>query len=162
MIGTLTISETFMKILTTAFVAIVLVAIFFSLNEYNLIFLENKLDRESVVIGNAILSSCIVENTAAGYPVKGLLSEDKINDEIASNPTRTDNFCLLGYDKRIYVEVYDASGTLLYGTGDSSVCQSPPSPTCIKKVTTNTATSPAALNRTSEIIQVTLEIFFGV
>ena len=162
--STFALSETFMKILTTAYVAIVLLGIYFALNQYHLIFVENRADRETLNIGNAVLSSCIAEYSG-GYPVKGLLSEEKIKEENIRDPFRDENIQCLRYDKGIYIEIYDKSKQLLYGVGNFGVCdQNHAFPDCIKKDTTTTTTFPAALyNKTSnKIIPVIVNVSIGV
>jgi len=159
--STFALSETFMKILTTAYVAIILLGIYFALNQYHLIFVENRADRETLNVGNAVLSSCIAEYSG-GYPVKGLLSEEKIKEENIRDPFRDENIQCLRYDKGIYIEIYNSNKQLLYGVGNFGVCKQPfPSP-CIKKDTTTTTTFPAALNRTTKIIPVIVNVSIGV
>jgi hypothetical protein len=147
--GIFALSETFMKILSTAAVAIVLLAIFFAFNQYNLVYTENRIDRESLVVGDAVLSSCIAESSN-GYPIKGLLSEEKIR-------LNRDMSCLR-YSKPIYIEIY--SSVLLYGIGDPRPCLrlNP----CVKRVDTTSTVFPAALNQTTEIIPVNVTIFIGI
>lgn len=153
------VSGPFVKILETAFLALLLFGIFFAINQYNLIFLENSRDREILVVGDTVLSlSCLTENYG-GYPVKALLSEDKINNEIALNPLKNKNINCMNYDKKVYVEIYDKNGNLLYDIGDSSVCQS--TNPCKKLDTTLVTTFSAALKRAAETEVVNLKIFVG-
>jgi len=162
--GEFSISETFTKILSTAYLAVVLLAIFFTINNYNLVFLENKIDRETLVVGNTILTSCIAEYSG-NYPIKALLSENNI-----SSQTRNANPNCLKFSKGIYIEIYNET-SFMYGFGNPGVCTNrdqligrPASdPTrCIKKDTTGFTIFPAALNRTTKIIPVNLTIFVGV
>jgi len=149
--GKLDISEAFMKILTAGLITMIVASIFFTIYHYNLTLLENKLEREALVVDNVILSSCIAE-TSGGYPVKGLLSEDKINIEELLNPLKNKNIYCINYDKKIFVRIHDdIDGSLLHEIGDSTILSEP---------NINT-TFQAALNITSEIIPVTLEIFIG-
>ncbi len=160
--STFALSETFMKILTTAYVAIVLLGIYFALNQYHLIFVENRVDREALNIGNAILSSCIAEYSG-GYPVKGLLSKEKIEEENERDPFREENIQCLRYDKGIYIEIYDTSKNILYRVGNFGVCDRHHAfPDCIKKDTTTTTTFPAALNITNKVIPVIVNVSIGV
>lgn len=158
--STFALSETFMKIITTAYLAIVLLGIWFALNQYHLIFLENRADREALNVGNAVLSSCIAEYSE-GYPVKGLLSEEKIKEENVRDPLREENIQCFRYDKEIYIEIYDTNKKLLYGVGNFGVCDIHHAfPDCVKKDTTTTTTFPAALyNKTSnKVIPVIVNI----
>jgi len=139
--GVFDIAGPFVKIIAAAYVALILLSIFFAINRYYLIFLENRRQRETLLIADTILSSCIAEN-AGGYPAKGLLSEEKIN---GPNP-----LSCLSYDKKIYVEIYK-NKNLLYAIGDSTFTSTPIN-----------ATLPAALNRTSEIIPVILKVCVSV
>jgi hypothetical protein len=160
--GTFDIPEVFIKILSTGLLAFTILAAFFGIQSYHLILLENKMDRESLNIGNAVLSSCIAE-VHNGNPVKGLLSEEKINREVLTDPFRRNNIHCLNYNKGIYIEIYDENG-LSYRIGNSMVCENPypdPNP-CEKRDTTVYTIFPAALNKTTEIIPVTLKIFVGV
>jgi len=162
--GVFALSETFMKILTTAYLAITLLAVFFAINRYNLIYMESKIDRETLVVGNTVLSSCIAESSL-GYPIKGLLSECKIIAKVASNQQNDRNIDCLNYIKGIYIEIYNETNAPLYGFGDSRVCNPKnPFPTpCNKTDTTTYTLFPAALNTTtSNIIPVTVKIFVGV
>jgi hypothetical protein len=147
--GIFALSETFMKIISTASVAIVLLAIFFAFNQYSLIYTENRIDRESLVVGDTVLSSCIAESSN-GYPIKGLLSEEKIRNNR--------NMDCLRYNKPIYIEIY--SDILLYGIGNPAPCLriNP----CVKRATTTSTVFPAALNQTTRIIPVNVTIFIGV
>ena len=163
--STFALSETFMKILTTAYVAIVLLGIFFAITQYHIIFVENRTDRETLNAGNAVLSSCIAESDNSGkYSVKGLLSEEKIKEENLRDPFRSENIPCLRYEKGIYIEIYNANKQLLYSAGNSNVCDPAnpfPSP-CDKKLTATTTTFPAALNRTTEVIPVIVNVSIGV
>ena len=146
--GIFALSETFMKILSTGSVAIVLLAIFFAFNEYSIIYMENRIDRETLVIGDAVLSSCIAE-VSNGYPIKGLLSEDKIR--------ANRNMNCLRFSRPIYIEIYN--NTLLYGIGSSAPClRTNP---CVKRTGTTSTVFPAALNRTTRIIPVNVTVFIG-
>ncbi len=161
--GTLSEPEVFLKVITIVYVALVTFGIAFAIQEFNFISLENQLDRETLVIGNTILSTCIAEESS-DYPVKALLSEDKINDEIALNPARNKNINCVNFEKSIYIEIYDENKALIHGIGDSNICMVPnpfPSP-CEKNVQTRFTFFPAALNRTSEIIPVSVKVFVGV
>lgn len=145
--GKFDISETFMKILSTGLITMIIASIFFTIYHYHLILLENKIEREALVVGNVILSSCIAE-TSGGYPVKGLLSEYIITS-LAPPPNP---LSCLNYDKQIFVRIYkDSDGSLLHEIGNSTILSEPNINTTFR----------AALNRTSEIIPVTLEIFVG-
>ena len=46
--GVFSLSETFMKVLSTAYVAIVVLGIFLAINQYHIIFIENRMDRETM------------------------------------------------------------------------------------------------------------------
>jgi len=156
--GIFALSETFMKILSTGAVAIVLLSIFFAFNQYNLIYTENRIDRESLVVGDTVLSSCIAENST-GYPIKGFLSEEKIrNERYTANPSRNRNMDCLKFSKPIYIEIF--SDTLLYGIGNSAACQT--IDPCVKRPATTSTVFPAALNQTTRIIPVNVTIFIGV
>jgi len=144
--GAFTLSESFMKIISTGYVAVVLLAIFFAVNEYNLIYMDNRGDRETLVVGDAVLSSCIAENYN-GYAVKGLLSEAKIQQKIIANPSRNSNIDCLNYNKGIFIEVYDENNILLQEFGNSTVCTSR-----YPCVTKSFVSFPVALNRTTSII----------
>ena len=156
--GIFALSETFIKILTTAAFALVLFAVFFALNNYYLIYVENKADRETLVVGNIVLSSCIAENPN-NFTIKGLLSEDKVKLQ----PTNRNLDCLANLNRPIYIEIYDRT-IRLYGIGDSRACKTVPP--CVKNDTTTFTVFPAALNRSSfgpiPIIPVTVKIFLGV
>lgn len=155
--GIFALSETFLKILSTAAVAIVLLAIFFTMNQYNLIYMENRVDRETLIVGDAVLSSCIAESYN-GYPIKGLLSEEKIKNELIANPSRNRNMDCLKYNKAIYIEIY--SDILLYGFGNSAAC-SRINP-CQERASTTSTIFPAALNQTTKIIPVNVIVYLGV
>jgi len=163
--GLFDVSGPFMKIFTAAFLAVVLLAMFFAINQYNLIFLENSIDRETLVVGDTILSlDCLTENYG-GHPVKALLSENKIDNEILLNQLRNNNINCVNYNKEIYVEIYDnpnfnAAG-LLYGIGDSTICKNPFPNICQKLYSTSVTTFPAALKRASGTEIVNLKIFIG-
>jgi hypothetical protein len=163
--GIFALSENFMKILETSFLAIVLLSIFIALNQYQLINLENKVDRETLVVGDTVLSSCIAESCCGGSVIRGLLSECKIKGKEASNQLNNQNIDCLNYDKGIYIEIYNESNYLLHGFGDSRVClnRNPFPNSCNKKSTTSYTIFPAAFNLTdSNIIPVTVKIFVGV
>ena len=155
--GIFALSEMFVKILSIASVALVLLAIFMALNQYHIIYLENKVDRETLAAGNAVLSSCIAEYRD-GHSVKALLSESKIVSYIAANPSKDKNLDCLPYERGIYIEVYDGND-LLYGLGDSTVCET--TDPCIKKDATTFTTFPAALNRSGTVIPVTVKVYLG-
>jgi hypothetical protein len=148
--GIFALSETFLKILSTASVGIVLLAIFFTINQYNLIYMENRVDRETLIVGDAVLSSCIAESSN-GYPIKGLLSEEKIRNNR--------NMDCLNYDKAIYIEIYSDT-LLLYGIGNPAAC-SRINP-CQKRSSSTSTIFPAALNQTTKIIPVSVTIYLGV
>jgi hypothetical protein len=173
-------SETFVKILSVASLAVVLMAIFFSINQYHLIYLENKADRETLVVGSTVMSSCIAE-TSNGEPVKGLLSEENI---IPLKDVKNKNIECLKYgissqviggaiipadyvehERGIYIEIYEGSNPkLLYAFGNSGVCQKLEDATgvCRVKETTTFTVFPAALKRSSGIIPVNVIIYVGV
>ena len=155
-----------MKILSLAAFAVIFLAVFFALNQYNLVYMENRLDREAFVVGNTVLSSCIAENYT-GYPIKGLLSDERIKNIFSSY--RYENIDCLNFYKGIYIEIYNETPTnpnyLIYGFGNTTgVCTNfipnPPIP-CIKSSTTYTSSFPAALNRTDRIIPVNVTIYVG-
>jgi len=155
--GIFALSETFMKILSTASVAIVLLAIFFAFNQYTIIYTENRIDRESLVVGDTVLSGCIAESSN-GYPIKALLSEEKIiRERYFLNPFRNKNMDCLKFSKPIYIEIY--SDTLLYGIGNSAVCRT--IDPCVKRPATTSTVFPATLNQTTRIIPVNVTIFIG-
>ena len=148
--GDMSISSVLMKIVTTAYIALVLLIMFFAINKYNLTFMENIRDRESLYVGDTVLSSCIAENYQ-GHVIKGLLSESKINAELLRNPGTITNISCLGYYKEIFIEIRDETDTVLYKIGNSSINMGSAAVTLF----------PATLNRTSSIIPVTLKIFIG-
>jgi hypothetical protein len=156
-------SETFLKILSTAYAAIVILAMVFAINQYRLIYLENRASRETLIMGYTILSSNCITELSNDYPVKFLLSEKKIDDEITLNSARNSNPSCLNYNKKIYIEIYDEDNTLLKRFGDSTVCENPyPDPdSCKGNQRTTFSILPGALNITSKIIPVTLKIFLG-
>jgi hypothetical protein len=162
--GVFSISETFMKILSTAYVGVVFFGIFFAVNQYHIIFVENRMDRETLVAGNTVLSSCIAE-TRGGYPVKGLLSERIINAKMVKDR----NIDCLNFNKGIYIEIYNLDSQLLYGIGNSNVCEnsaaiiSSPTPLqCNIKGSTSFTVFPSALNTTTNIIPVIVNVSIGV
>ena len=156
--GIFSISETLIKIISVAYVATVILSIFFAINQYHLIFLENRTDRETLIVGNTILSSCIAENST-GYLVKGLLSKNYIEAYM----TKDRNIDCLVFYKGIYIEIYDASNQLLYGIGNSNVCEDyQPTKPCKLRSTSTYTTFPAALNTTTNIIHVLVNITLGV
>jgi hypothetical protein len=156
-------SETFVKILSVASLAVVLMAIFFSINQYKLIYTENKGDRESLVVGSTVMSSCIA-NVSTSEAVKGLLNEDNIK---LFKDIKNQNIYCLKYSKAIYVEIYDGANHLLYGFGNaigtSSACQviDPVTKICRPKSNTYYTIFPASLNRSSTIIPVNVNIYLG-
>jgi hypothetical protein len=160
--GIFALSENFIKILSTAFLAIVLLAIFIALNQYQLINVENRMDRETLAVGSIVLSSnCLIENF--NYPIKYLLSQEKIDLEISNNPARNQNPSCLVYDKGIYVEVYDETNAVVRAFGNSGVCNSlDASYRCDKKSSTAYTVFPAAFDTGNGIIPVTVKIFLGV
>jgi hypothetical protein len=164
--GIFDLSEMFLKILSTASVAIILMAIFFTLNQYHIIYMENKADREALVVGNTVLSSCICD-TSGGNAVKGLLSEEKVLAEISSNTDKDRNVDCMKYGKGIYIEIYDEE-TLLYGFGNSGVCEVAwkdrdvsKDYVCRKKTSTLTNDFTAVLNKTTNIIPVKVTVYLG-
>jgi hypothetical protein len=157
-------TETFMKILSTGYLTVVLLGIFFAINQYHMIFIENKMDRETLNVGNTVLSSCIAENST-GYVVKGLISEGKVIAKLNANPARDRNIDCLKFYKGVYIEIYNMNNNLLYGIGNSTVCANYPmsgSVSCIEKSTNDYTTFPAVLNTTSSgIIPVMVNISIG-
>jgi hypothetical protein len=138
-------------------VALVLLSIFFTLNQYRLIYMENRGDREALVAANTVLSSCIAE-VSSGMPVKGLLSEDEIK---LFEDVDNGNIHCLKYEKGIYTEIYSGD-SLLYGFGDSSVCARMSNGECIRKVSTSYSTFPASMKRSDgKVIPVVMEVFVG-
>ncbi|MFH1229377.1 MAG: hypothetical protein V1678_03055 [Candidatus Aenigmatarchaeota archaeon] len=157
-------TETFMKILSTGYLTVVLLGIFFAINQYHMIFIENKMDRETLNVGNTVLSSCIAENST-GYVVKGLLSEGKLIAKLNANPARDRNIDCLRFYKGIYIEIYNMNNNLLYGIGDATICVNYPlgaTTPCKLNPANDYTTFPAALNTTSSgIIPVMVNISIG-
>ena len=158
--GIFSISQTFMNILITGYIAVVLLGVFFSINQYHLISLENRLEREALIIGDSILTSCLVEESN-WFPVKGLFSEYKIEEEETINPSRHMNIHCMNYGKSIYVEIYDLSGNLLHGIGNSKVCEEAFPRPCKKLSTTTNVTFPASLKQNTRVIPVNAKIYLG-
>ncbi|MFH0929450.1 MAG: hypothetical protein V1818_03785 [Candidatus Aenigmatarchaeota archaeon] len=154
--GAFALSETFIKILSTGVLAIILLAIFLSINNYHLIYAENAIDREALIVGNTVLSSCIAEGYDEGKPIKALLSEEKIVYKYDS--VSESNIDCLEYEKGIYIEIYDED-SLLYGFGDRHVCKSPSNTIC--EVDRGMMVFPAALKGAAIVIPVTVNVYVG-
>jgi hypothetical protein len=156
--GIFSVSETFMKIISTGYVAIVLLGIFFAINQYHIVYMENRLDRETLNVGNTVLSSCIAEERN-GYVVKGLLSSEKLAAQ-----TKDKNIDCLNFYKGVYIEVFDSQNALLYGVGNGTVCSNYPmgsSDACKGKTTTTNTVFPASLNTANGIIHVIVNVTIG-
>ncbi|MBN2202971.1 MAG: hypothetical protein JW700_02210 [Candidatus Aenigmarchaeota archaeon] len=155
--GIFALSETFMKIISTAFLAIVLLGIFLALNDYTLIYTQNRMERETLVVGNIVLSSCIAEERNE-YPVKGLLSEEKIQQY---ENVKNENIDCLDYSKGIYVMI-SRNEEILYSFGNGEVCEDITNDgECIEKPLTYYTDLPASLKRTNDIVPVNVRIFVG-
>jgi hypothetical protein len=145
--GIFTLSEHLMKMLNTAFLSVVLLAVFFAIEQYNLIYVENKIDRETLVVGDTILSAdCIVE-VYNNYTIKALFSEQKILLENTKNPRTMTNVTCLNYGKPILIRIYSGF-TLLYEIGNHTASKT-------------STVFPGALKRATEIIPVTVNVTLG-
>lgn len=155
--GVFEIAEFFLKIIQIAYVAVMLLAMFFYINHYNLYFMESGMQREALVIGDGSLSAeCLAETTKNGYQIKALLSEEKIKAEINR---RLSKVSCLKYNKGIFIEIYDQNNKLIYYFGNSTICSS--LNPCVEKSTTKYSEFPAALNKSVVIEPIKYKFFIG-
>ena len=74
-------TETFLKMLTTGYLAVVLLGIFFSLNNYYLYFDDTEINRDVLSFGDGLIAADCLVIKRDGYPVKALLNETAISDD---------------------------------------------------------------------------------
>lgn len=151
--GIFEITESFLKIVQTVYIIAVLLAIFFTLNQYNLYFIGSRLDREALIVGDAALSaSCLAESAADGTPIKGLLSKANIVSEISR---QSNTISCLPYTKAIYIQICEKDCSLttpLHSLGD---------PIILGRTTTYNTTYPAAYDDGTKVIPVHFQVFVG-
>ena len=139
----------FVKLITISYLAVCLLSIYFALTNYELVFVSNKYDRESLVMGDALLAaSCLAETTYDGIPIKGLLSEDKIKTEKGRSQSYISSISCVRYPRGIYIDISYQDSTL-YNIGDPSVYV----------VENYNSSFPAVLNRSGSMVPVAFTIF---
>lgn len=138
------------KIVSLAYLVLVLLGIYFALTNYQLVLVGNRLDRESLVLGDSLLAAtCIAETTPDGFGIKGLLSERKIIDEETAPQPYESHISCLRYPKPVYVEIYQEDARL-HSFGDVNVLG-------VEGVYNNSF--PAVLNTTGGVVPVRFTLF---
>lgn len=147
-------SETFLKILTTAYLAVILLGIFFAINNYYIYFTESEVNRDTLSLTDALLSANCLVVERNGQAVKGLLDSDSLSDEeLKSGCGGTTSCILFGRNFRYSIIEGSENGNLLYDLGD----------TCVSGDNTYSTLFPASLRKANGevipvIINVTVEV----
>lgn len=140
-------TETFLKMLTAGYLAVMLLGMFFAINNYYLYFEESEVNRDVLGLADGMMSaSCLVETRkpmTMNYGVKALMSEDKLQSESSRLQS------CIKFGKHFKYDVIDSDGTILYELGDRTVGGED-----VKSML-----MPAALNKTNgQVVPIILNI----
>jgi len=109
------------KIVSLAYLVLVLLGVYFALTNYQLLLVGNKVDREALAVGDSLLAAtCIAETTSEGFGIKGLLSEEKLIDNTLAYQNSINAVPCFNYPKNIYVEI-NKDDNLLHTIGDVNI-----------------------------------------
>jgi len=147
--GVFEMTETFLKILTAGYLAVMLLGMFFAINNYYLYFEESEVNRDVLSLTDGMMSaSCLVETRdkpmEMHYTVKGLLKQSKLETEDSKSQS-----CVKFGKAFKYDVINSETGSILYTLGDRTVGGED----------VNSMLFPAAMNKSNgDVIPVILNV----
>lgn len=140
-----------MKIISTAWIVIIVLAAIFSLLQYNITMTESSLERKIIIHGDSLLAADCIAVKSGGYSVKGLLDATKLSGLGNTIPCFTYPFY-----NNYYVKIYDNNNDPIVINGKSLEFGDNGVPS---KSSALTSTFPAAIKYTdSDIRPVLIDI----
>ena len=104
-------SEDFIKLLQMAFLVVGTLTIFLIFIQYNITLIQNEARREAFVVGDALLGSKCLAEKYNNYVIKGLLSEEKMNE------IKSDTSCIKYIDYEVNITLSDESKVWFFNLG---------------------------------------------
>ena len=120
--GIFEMSETFLKVLTTAYLAVILLGMFFAINNYYIYFTESEVNRDALSLSDALLSANCLVVERGGQPVKGLFNYEYLDEEDKISGCGGITSCVpFGRNFRYSIREGSETGKVLYDLGDTCV-----------------------------------------
>ena len=147
--GMFEMTETFLKILTTAYLAVMLLGIFFAINNYYLYFKESEVNRDVLTLADGMLSAeCLVEYENS-QPKKAVLSSNDLDAEKVRSAS-----CIV-FGKNFKYEIISAKdSTVLYKLGNQNYFKT------VNADNVRSSMFPAAMkyDKTGEVIPIMMNV----
>lgn len=142
--GVFEFTETFLKMLNTAYLAVMLLGIFFAINNYYLYFTDSESNRDVMTLTDGMLSAACLVETENGQPIKALFSETKLDYD-------KNGVSCVKFGKAFTYSVLDPNMKILYSSGDTHISS-----------TGHSSLFPASMKTSSgEVKQITLNVTVG-
>lgn len=119
--GIFKLTEGLVKMITTAYLALVLLAVFFAINNYYLYYVDGKSNREALIIADSVLGADCLVKIKDGYPIKGFFTRYDENGKIKLKDHDNIVPSCLKINKDIYIEILDENKNRLFRIGMTSL-----------------------------------------